>query len=166
VVGLETRLEVARITSPEVSLFADPDQLEQALINLVRNAVDAVLERASTTANLPSAETAAATEPRPAALPSATPTAPPGVRLGWTIRGGDVEVQVEDDGPGLASTANLFVPFFTTKPRGSGIGLALSRQIAESHGGSLTLENRPDHTGCIARLRLPLASAPSAGGHG
>ncbi|MDP7471651.1 MAG: ATP-binding protein, partial [Vicinamibacterales bacterium] len=66
-----------------------------------------------------------------------------------------VEIDIEDEGPGLAETANLFVPFFTTKPRGSGIGLVLCRQIAEAHGGSLTLENRPGVTGCVARLRLP-----------
>ncbi len=72
-------------------------------------------------------------------------------------------MRVEDDGPGLANTANLFVPFFTTKPTGSGIGLALSRQIAEAHGGSLTLENRSGHPGCIARLLLPLAERRSAG---
>jgi len=66
-------------------------------------------------------------------------------------------VWVEDEGPGLSSTANLFVPLFTTKPGGSGIGLVLSRQIAEAHGGALTLENRADRGGCVARLRLPLA---------
>ena len=66
-----------------------------------------------------------------------------------------LEIRVQDEGPGLPSTANLFVPFFTTKPGGSGIGLVLSRQIAEGHGGTLTLENRTDGPGCIARLRLP-----------
>jgi two-component system nitrogen regulation sensor histidine kinase NtrY len=48
------------------------------------------------------------------------------------------------------------VPFFTTKPNGSGIGLALSRQIAEGHGGTVSLQNREDGPGCEARLRLPL----------
>ena len=67
-----------------------------------------------------------------------------------------LEIWVADEGPGLSSTANLFVPFFTTKPGGSGIGLVLSRQIAEAHGGALMLENRADREGCIARLRLPV----------
>jgi signal transduction histidine kinase len=66
-----------------------------------------------------------------------------------------LEIWIKDEGPGLSSTANLFVPFFTTKPGGSGIGLVLSRQIAEGHGGALTLENRKDGPGCVARLRLP-----------
>ncbi len=70
---------------------------------------------------------------------------------------------MEDEGPGLAQTANLFVPFFTTKPDGSGIGLALGRQIAEAHGGSLLLENRRDATGCVARVRLPREPATEAG---
>jgi signal transduction histidine kinase len=67
-----------------------------------------------------------------------------------------MELWVEDEGPGLSNTGNLFVPFFTTKPGGSGIGLVLSRQIAEAHGGSLVLENRTDRQGCRASLRLPL----------
>ncbi len=125
VAGLETRLEVKTSPGPDVTLHADPDQLEQLLINLVRNATDAALETKG------------------------------GVRIGWTRVGPQLEIQVEDDGPGLGNTANLFVPFFTTKPGGSGIGLALSRQIAEGHNGSLTLENRADRTGCRARLRLP-----------
>jgi signal transduction histidine kinase len=104
----------------------DDVQLEQLLINLVRNAVDASLE----------------TKGR--------------VEVGWQPKNGHVEVWIRDEGPGLASTANLFVPFFTTKAQGSGIGLVLSRQIAEAHGGTLTLENRQQLRGCEARLRLPL----------
>ena len=78
-----------------------------------------------------------------------------GVRVGWDVSEHGVEIRVEDDGHGLPPTANLFVPFFTTKPQGSGIGLVLSRQIAEGHGGSLVLANRGDARGCVARLRLP-----------
>lgn len=124
--SLETRLPVAVAWGPEIVVHGDPDQLEQVLINLLRNAADAALETGG------------------------------GVRAGWRRNGAAVEVWVEDDGPGLSNTGNLFVPFFTTKPGGSGIGLVLSRQIAEAHGGSLTLENRQDARGCLARLRLPV----------
>jgi two-component system nitrogen regulation sensor histidine kinase NtrY len=78
------------------------------------------------------------------------------VTVGWSRVGAQLEVVIEDEGHGLSNTANLFVPFFTTKPNGSGIGLVLSRQIAEVHGGMLTLANRTDVRGCIATLRLPL----------
>jgi nitrogen fixation/metabolism regulation signal transduction histidine kinase len=124
-VGLERRVPVEMGPGPDVALDADADQVEQALINLLRNAADAALETGG------------------------------GVRVAWRASDREVEIQVEDDGPGLPSTANLFVPFFTTKQQGSGIGLALSRQIAEGHGGSLDLTNRKDARGCIARLRLP-----------
>jgi len=80
-----------------------------------------------------------------------------GVRIGWTRNGSHVEVAIEDEGPGISNTTNLFVPFFTTKPTGSGIGLARSRQIAEAHGGTLGLENRTDAKGCRAILRLPMS---------
>jgi len=125
VVGLETRLHVALLPGPEMSIQADGDQLDQLLINLIRNAVDAALETGG------------------------------GVQVRWKKRGGYLEVWVEDEGPGLSNTANLFVPFFTTKPTGSGIGLVLSRQIAEAHDGSLTLRNRSTGRGCEARLLLP-----------
>jgi signal transduction histidine kinase len=86
------------------------------------------------------------------------------VRVRWVRIGRDVQVEVDDEGPGVGSTSNLFVPFFTTKPGGSGIGLVLSRQIAEAHGGTLTVENRADRPGCVARLRLPAGESSEAAG--
>jgi nitrogen fixation/metabolism regulation signal transduction histidine kinase len=126
VAGLERRLPVTLVPGPDLTLQADPDQLEQMLINLLRNAVDAALETGG------------------------------GVQLGWKRNGDYVELLVEDEGPGLPNTANLFVPFFTTKAVGTGIGLVLSRQIAEAHGGTLTLQNRRSGQGCEARVRLPV----------
>jgi PAS domain S-box-containing protein len=125
VADLEKRLTVQVCEGPAVALRADGDQLDQLLINLVGNAVDAVRETGG------------------------------GVRIRWTAERGRFELRVEDDGPGLADTANLFVPFYTTKPSGTGIGLVLSRQIAEAHGGSLALANRTDGRGCVATLTLP-----------
>jgi len=84
-----------------------------------------------------------------------------GVSIGWRTAGDWFELNIEDDGKGLSDTSNLFVPFFTTKPNGSGIGLALSRQIAEAHGGTVSLENRGGVTGCRATLRLPLETPAS-----
>src|ERR1039457_280162 len=124
-VSFETRLPVHVEAGPPLTVRGDPDQLEQVLINLLRNATDASLATGGA------------------------------VRIGWRRDGTMMEIWVKDEGPGLSGTANLFVPFFTTKPGGSGIGLVLSRQIAESHGGALTLENRVDGPGCVARLRLP-----------
>jgi two-component system nitrogen regulation sensor histidine kinase NtrY len=126
VAGLEQRLPIRVLDGPPLSIQADAGQLEQLLINLVRNAVDASLETGG------------------------------GVQVGWHKNGESLEVFVCDEGPGLSNPGNVFIPFFTTKPGGSGIGLVLSREIAEAHGGTLSLENRRPGPGAEARLRLPL----------
>ena len=130
VVTLEKGHEINLRPGPPLRVQADGDQLEQLLINLIRNALDAVRETGG------------------------------GVTVGWdrvtASSPMSMELWVEDEGPGLANTGNLFVPFFTTKPGGSGIGLVLSRQIAEAHGGNLILANRDDRRGCRATLRMPL----------
>jgi nitrogen fixation/metabolism regulation signal transduction histidine kinase len=133
VVTLEKGHNIEIAGGPRLAIQGDGDQLEQLLINLLRNAVDAVRETGG------------------------------GVRVGWQRLPGAsppaMELWVADEGPGLSNTGNLFVPFFTTKPGGSGIGLVLCRQIAEAHGGTLTLDNRDDRPGCRASLRLPLQAA-------
>jgi len=126
VAGLETRIAVSVKRGPEITVRADRDQLEQLLINLVGNATDASLETGG------------------------------GVSVEWRREPSYLSVSVLDEGPGISGTANLFVPFYTTKPGGSGIGLVLCRQIAEAHGGDLVLRNRAGEPGCEALLRLPL----------
>jgi PAS domain S-box-containing protein len=125
VAALETRSPVSIIPGPAMTILADGDQLDQMLINVIRNAVDASLP----------------TDGR--------------VQVTWGRINGFVSLRVVDEGPGLPESGNLFVPFFTTKPEGSGIGLVLSRQIAEAHGGSFALENRADRSGCVATIALP-----------
>jgi len=130
VAGLETRVALSIVAGPDVTIRGDRDQLEQLLINVVANGVEASLE-----------------------------TGPSGdgqVQVGWKVEGQQLHLWVQDDGPGLDEDRDAFMPFYTTKLQGSGIGLALSRQIAEVHGGSLALENRRDRQGCRACLRLPL----------
>jgi len=126
VVDLEPRLNVKVMPGPKTVIRADAAQIEQALINLAHNAVDAALETHGE------------------------------VSIGWREKEDAVEIFVQDEGPGIMNPANLFVPFFTTKPEGSGIGLPLSRQIAEAHGGSLALTNRKGGKGAEALLQLPL----------
>jgi len=128
VVKLETRVKLKVEEGPQVVISGDGDQLEQLLINLVHNAADAVQETGGTG----------------------------GASIGWARQDGFLNVWIADEGPGISNPANLFVPFFTTKQGGTGIGLVLCRQIAEAHGGTLTLENRRGVKGCEARLRLPL----------
>ncbi len=128
--SVERRLSVAALGGPPVSIDADPDQMEQLLINLIRNAVDASLDPALKHAG--------------------------SVEVGWRANARSVEIFIRDEGPGLLNSDNLFVPFFTTKHGGSGIGLILSRQIAEAHGGALQLSNRHDRTGCEAVVALPI----------
>ncbi len=126
VVRLEPRVPVCVQAGPDISIRADADQVEQLLINIVRNAADASLERHGK------------------------------VSLHWALDHGALELTVDDEGHGISNPGNLFVPFFTTKPAGSGIGLFLSRQIAEAHGGAITLVNRSPGPGCRAVITLPV----------
>ena len=126
---LEQRRHVEVGELGSIKIHADADQIEQALINLIKNAAEASIETNG-------------------AL----------VRVDAREHGTNVVIEIEDDGPGLAKTENLFVPFFTTKPGGSGVGLVLAQQIVENHGGHLTLLNRVDARGCVVRVVLPLAA--------
>jgi nitrogen fixation/metabolism regulation signal transduction histidine kinase len=132
VAQLETRFTVTVDAGPPATVYADPDQLQQLLINLIRNAADSALA-------------AALTSPRT-----------PQVEIGWLIHPRQIVLHILDNGTGLASSANLFVPFYTTKPEGTGIGLILAQQIANAHHGSVTLRNRPGTPGCQADVILPL----------
>jgi signal transduction histidine kinase len=130
VVLLEQRFAVQLDSGPPAILDADPDQLEQMLINLLANAVDASIANGSDV-----------------------------VRAGWRVADASALITIEDRGAGIANTDNLFVPFYTTKPAGSGVGLALAQQIARAHGGEIRLLNREDGDGARATIRLPIAQS-------
>jgi two-component system nitrogen regulation sensor histidine kinase NtrY len=124
---LEQRIEVQLDAGPSIVLNADPDQLEQMFINLLANAVDASLANDSRA-----------------------------VLASWQVADSTALVTIEDQGLGIANSDNLFVPFYTTKPEGSGVGLALAQRIARAHGGEITLVNREDGKGARATIRLPI----------
>jgi len=142
VAGLETRLHVQVVQGPAIELEVDPDQLEQMLINLVRNAVEAAVESGHSAG------------PSRVEDPAALRAEDPQVVIRWEASDKDLTLTVEDNGPGLLNPSNTFVPFYTTKPAGSGIGLVLSRQIVEAHGGSIHLVNRTEK-GCRATVTMP-----------
>ena len=143
IAGLETRVEVKVVPGPDVTVMADPDQLEQMLINLLCNAAEAVLKPLASGEKSNGLKDSLAGESEKQVV------------CGWKLTDKDVILTIEDSGPGLMNPSNTFVPFYTTKPGGSGIGLVLSRQIAEGHGGSLELSNRDPQRGCVVKVRLP-----------
>jgi nitrogen fixation/metabolism regulation signal transduction histidine kinase len=136
VAQLETRVKVNMAEGTEITLPADPDQIQQALINLIRNAAEAALG------------------------PDTTHEGTACVGIEWKDNGTEVTIGITDNGPGLTNASNLFVPFYTTKPNGTGIGLVLAQQIAQAHRGIVELHNRNDgRSGCRAELRLPLTNS-------
>lgn len=145
-VSLETRAKIAIADSVDVTLMADPDQLDQMLINLLHNAADAVLESRSN-------------GDLPASGDDRTLEAEPQIYVKWERSANHLVFTIEDSGPGLMNPSNTFVPFYTTKTEGSGIGLVLSRQIAEAHGGSLELSNRSGGSGCVVSVKLPIVTS-------
>jgi signal transduction histidine kinase len=147
VAGLETRLRVQVAPGPDVQLMIDPDQFEQMLINLARNAVEAALEPRHSENGSQEATNA----------PSSC--GDPQVVLHWDLTEKELVLTVDDNGPGFLNPSNAFVPFYTTKPAGSGIGLVLCRQIAEAHGGSIELLNQREKRGCRARVMVPRSPA-------
>jgi nitrogen fixation/metabolism regulation signal transduction histidine kinase len=145
--GLETRIKVCVQPGPDIVFQADPDQLEQMLINLLRNATDAVLE-SSTSSDDATSETP---------LPERKE-----VEVQWNADPEEVVLTINDNGPGLLNPSNVFTPFYTTKPNGSGVGLVLSRQIAEAHGGRIEIGNRIGVRGCAVRVVLPRSRSTTA----
>jgi two-component system nitrogen regulation sensor histidine kinase NtrY len=143
VAAVETRVDVTVVAGPDITLMADPDQLEQMLINLLRNAAEAVLEPSTAEGSSNGSKNLSMSESGPKIV------------FSWKLTDKDVVLTIEDNGPGLMNPSNVFVPFYTTKPGGSGVGLVLSRQISEAHGGSLELANRLGQRGCVVKVSLP-----------
>ncbi len=154
VAALETRVPVNISPGPDLTVRADPDQLEQMLINLLRNAAEAASQYVEANGNSNGSKSQEVKDEK-----KGEQSKEPRVDLTWKVTDGKLVLTIEDNGPGLMNPSNVFVPFYTTKAAGSGIGLVLSRQIAEAHGGSLELSNRNDYSGCVVTLTLPLSNA-------
>jgi len=118
----------------------DPSQLEQAFLNIVFNALDAM----GTNGQLRIASSVVAPEG------------------GEKAQASLIEISIADTGAGIPEEIHdrLFEPFFTTKANGSGLGLTITRQIIEEHGGTIRVESEPAH-GTTFYLRLPLAPPPA-----
>jgi nitrogen fixation/metabolism regulation signal transduction histidine kinase len=153
IASLETRVKVCVKPGPDLLFRADPDQLEQMLINLVRNAADAVLESPSLAVRAERSKTTSQSDDEGK------------VAVRWDFTAEDLSLLIEDDGPGLMNPANVFTPFYTTKPNGSGVGLVLSRQIAEAHGGRIEISNRTDRRGCLVKVVLPRTPSDTRHAH-
>ena len=138
VIGLYQVNQLEVHSSQDVELFIDEVQFEQVLINLIKNAIEAV-KNADENGN-----------------PQSKLSTKNRVAISWHLHGNLFRLSISDDGTGVSNPDNLFVPFFTTKSNGSGIGLVLCRQIIEAHGGKLSLANKADSHGCIATIELSL----------
>ena len=136
---LETRVPVRVVGGPDLVVTLDPDQVEQMMINLIKNAAEATLETAGQSSNTRNE-----------------------VEVSWIADDSWLSISVADSGPGLLNPDNAFVPFYTTKAEGTGIGLVLCRQIAEAHNGSIHLSNREGVQGCVAVVTIPLNRATNA----
>lgn len=131
--GCSTTSHVVDSSIKTTPVFADPQQLDQVFINLLRNASESMASVATKTIELDAQR-----------------------EQNW------LHVMIRDRGVGIANESNLFVPFYTTKASGSGIGLVLCRQIVMNHDGHLSIRNREDGDGAEAIVSLPLLGPAQA----
>jgi nitrogen fixation/metabolism regulation signal transduction histidine kinase len=118
--------EILRQSDAEIILQADPVQMKQVLINIFKNADEAMPDSAGV------------------------------ITIEWSMRNQRLLIKITDEGSGIGNPDNLFVPLYTTKEHGSGLGLVLCRQVVEAHDGNLTISNRADARGCEVMIELPV----------
>lgn len=128
IIPLYAKSNIIITDTPNVTMLIDPVQIEQVLINIIKNSVESMQSVNSQGV----------------------------VDLSWLAEKNTFTLTISDEGAGILNPDNLFVPFYTTKQRGSGIGLVLCRQILEAHNGQLTLTNRLDKNGCLAVISIPI----------